>query len=229
MKPMQRVQFGNFEAVEIPGQPGGQTVLMLHGYGADAMDLAPLGQMLRSTPGTRWIFLDGPFQIPLGLGQMGRAWFEIPASRLQQMMMGQPMSFEDLNPPGMTEMAAQIQETLSREKVDPGKLILAGFSQGAMIATELAMHLSVSPLGLCLLSSTCVNRPVWAREAKARVGQKYFQSHGVSDPVLPIEGARKLDRLLQDAGWVGGLVEFEGGHEIPQYILESLGEFLISL
>jgi predicted esterase len=44
--------------------------------------------------------------------------------------------------------------------------------------------------------------------------------------LLGIEYARTLTKILTDAGLKGDLIEFRGGHEIPQEVFHKLDLFL---
>ena len=105
-------------------------------------------------------------------------------------------------------------------------IVLGGFSQGAMLACDVALHTTRPLAGLILLSGTLLAADEWTPLMPKRKGLRVFQSHGSADPLLPSFMAESLRDLLVQAGlsveWVG----FRGGHEIPGVVLEKLGGFL---
>ena len=109
------------------------------------------------------------------------------------------------------------------------RLYVGGFSQGALLATEIALQGQLGCHGLIILSGCLVHRKRWERLAKAHTPRLFFQSHGTQDAILAYEGALQLHQLLQHAGWNGAFYGFQGGHEIPPSILTKGGVFLESL
>ena len=106
------------------------------------------------------------------------------------------------------------------------KLVLGGFSQGAMITTDVALRLEEAPAGLVALSGTLLVEDAWRQKASARKGLPVFQSHGRFDGVLPFTAATWLEAMLRDAGLGVEFHAFDGGHEIPEDILVALAGFL---
>lgn len=222
-----RQRLGGLDTVVIPGTPGGPTLLMLHGYGADAWDLVPLAQALKVPPGTTWIFPNAPLEVPLGPHMSGRAWFPIDMAAIESAVMrGQHRDLSKDAPPALTHAREQLMALLTEAGATWGKTILAGFSQGAMVATASALSALRQPLGLVVLSGTLVDAESWTTAAKKHKGLPVFQSHGTRDPLLDVHAARRLHRMLEDAGLPVDYHEFVGGHEIPVQVLEKLAEWL---
>ena len=116
-------------------QPRGEgphpTILTLHGWGANAMDLLGLapylcgGQFMVICP-------QGPVQTPIGPGAVGYGWYPIvPGAK---------------TPPDMDAITGARQQLLdfldlaeARYPIDPNKLLVLGFSQGGVMAYTLAL------------------------------------------------------------------------------------------
>ncbi len=202
------------------------TIVLFHGYGADSADLASLYQIM-DHESVRWIFPNGPLEVPIGPMWMGRAWFEIDVVELQKAVdEGRYRDMAKTRPVGYDSALSKAQDFLKELKVPMDKLILGGFSQGAMLTTELVMSLEDNCLGAVLLSGTLLDQENWMEQAKNRNGQFFFQSHGSQDPVLSPELAVGLNEILYASGWQGQIINFNGGHEIPPMILERLAIFL---
>lgn len=63
------------------------------------------------------------------------------------------------------------------------RIVIGGFSQGAMLTTDVALHLPEPPAALLVLSGTYVAEPVWKPLVANRKGLKVLQQHGTNDQV----------------------------------------------
>lgn len=218
------VRFGNLDAIEVPSSdPDALTVVCLHGYGADMRDLAPLAGELETKRPISWLFPDAPEVLDWG----GRAWFPIDVAAFEQSQRtGAARDLSLREPPGM-EWAREELQRFIRELDKPwDKIVLMGFSQGAMLAVDLALRAESPPAGVAILSGTLVDKKTVAQLAPAKKGLPFFQSHGSVDPILGFAEARSLEKALVEAGWRGQLRRFEGGHAIPAETLEGLKGWL---
>ena len=120
----------------------------------------------------------------------------------------------------------KVVELLQGLKVPWNRIVLGGFSQGAMLATDISFHIPEKPLGLVLLSGGAINKKTWQEKSGALRGLPYFQSHGSEDQVLTLKNAQRLNGFLTEQGLKGQMMKFSGGHEIPQGVIVSLGQFL---
>jgi len=107
-----------------------------------------------------------------------------------------------------------------------GRVVLGGFSQGAMLATDVALRLEEAPAGLVILSGTLLNEGDWARRAPMRHGLRVLQAHGRQDPLLPFSGAEALRDLLVLSGLMVDFVGLEAGHTITLDGVRRLAAFL---
>lgn len=224
---------GSLEAIEIlGGNPGPQTptIVMIHGYGADAHDLAPLSHVFKVPEGTRWLFPQGPLEVPIGPFYSGRAWAPINMEEWQRAMMeGRPRDLSGEKPPELFTSAQKIMEMLKLKNAPIESVIFAGFSQGAMLATHLTLSSKVKPRGLIIFSGSLINGEQWEQWAPQYKGFRYFQSHGLYDDVLSIQGADKLHDLFVKNGLVGDYVKFEGSHEIPPLAVNGAQKYLYDI
>jgi phospholipase/carboxylesterase len=95
-----------------------------------------------------------------------------------------------------------------------------------MLATDLYLRAPETPAGLVIMSGTLLRQEEWKKHVPARNGQRFFQSHGSTDPVLGIKQAQKLETLLTQNGMKGSLLTFRGGHEIPGAVITKIGDYL---
>jgi len=132
-------------------------------------------------------------------------------------------------PAGLGEAHKAVAGFIKGLDVPWGKLILGGFSQGAMVALEAVLKAPKMPRGLFILSGNLVDEAGVKKCVAARSGLPFFQSHGRQDPILGYEGAVRLEKVLVGAGLKGSLMPFQGGHELPVEVLGRLASFLSSL
>ena len=191
-------------------------------------DLASLARAIPTGQPVNWVFPNGPLAIPIGGHHEGRAWFPLPIADIQKALAegGEGFDFAQLVPPGMKRAREAVSEMLGEIGAPMDRVVLGGFSQGAILATEITLRAKVPPAGLGILSGTLVNADGWRELAAARKGFRFFQSHGTYDSVLQVDPAVRLERLLIEAGWKGRLLRFEGHHEIPLEVISAFGQYL---
>jgi phospholipase/carboxylesterase len=235
---MRRVRVADLDVVlgGGPDREGGGTgplLLLMHGYGAPAEDLVPLARQLSVAKEVRFAFPAAPLVLEMGLPPeaSGRAWWPIDMVELQRaVMLGDTATLTGRVPSGLSEARSQVLallDALERDHgVSPDKLVLGGFSQGAMLATDVTLHAERPPAALAILSGSLIAKSEWLPLMKARSGLPVLQSHGRADPVLSYELAEMLRQELTDAGLLVEFVAFNGGHGIPNGAVEALGKLI---
>jgi phospholipase/carboxylesterase len=108
----------------------------------------------------------------------------------------------------------------------PGPIVLGGFSQGAMLSLDVALHRPAPPAGLILMSGTLIAETEWQPRLASLAGVPVMQSHGREDAILPFDAAETLRDLLTAAGAKVDWQPFRGGHEIPQRVALAAAELL---
>lgn len=183
-------------------------LLMLHGWGANYEDLAPLAQML-NLPGFGYLFPNAPFDHYQAPG--GRAWYDLEnAPDFKYLADSQELLLDWL-----TSLPSHTGVPLER-------MIMAGFSQGGAMTLDVGLGLPLA--GLCSLSGYLHYEP----EA-LEVTPPILIIHGTQDPVVPITLARQAQEKLTKIGAKVKYQEFDMGHEIPLPALESLQAYIKNL
>lgn len=213
-------------------------VVLCHGYGAPGSDLVPLaeeilGRQPLARARIRFVFPEAPLALP-ELGFSGaRAWWPLDVERLVSAQLGDESArqrYQQETPDGLSHsrrLLIRLVEELSRHAGVPiSRVMLGGFSQGAMLATDVALRLEESPAGLVILSGTLICEPDWRRCAPIRKGLPVLQTHGSQDPLLPFARAEALRELLSTAGLTVEFVPFDGPHTIPTLGLTRLAGFI---
>ncbi len=209
------------------GGGDGPAILLCHGFGAPGDDLVPLARVIDAGRGVRWFFPEAPLTVP----GAGRAWWPLDLARIQAMQLrGDPRALAEETPPGLDQARAALEATIDALEAERGvgrdRLLLGGFSQGAMLTTGIALHAERPFAGLVVLSGNLLSVDRWT-EAAGRSGPKLlaFLAHGRRDPVLPFVGAEALRALLEKSGAEVEWVAHGGGHEIPPPVVTGLAAF----
>ncbi len=168
-------------------------VVFLHGYGANGADLLgladPLGEHL---PDTLFVAPDAPEEIPGYPG--GYQWFPIPwidGSSEEEAARGMAAASDDLN--------AFLDALMVDEDVLPEQVVLFGFSQGTMMALQVAPRREDAVAGIVAFSGRLLNPEALADEAQVR--PPVLLVHGDQDDVVPPQSLPQAAEALQEAGW----------------------------
>ncbi|HTM19048.1 MAG TPA: hypothetical protein VL172_01015 [Kofleriaceae bacterium] len=215
------------------GGGDGPLVVLLHGFGAPGDDLVPLAPLFGLPRAVRFAFPAAPLELP-GLYGDSRAWWMIDLERLERdLASGSERDLSGDEPAGLAEvrdaLAAAIAEIEEELGAPPARTVFGGFSQGSMLATDLALRGDRPLAGLLLWSGTLLAADAWRALAPRRTGLPVFMSHGRQDALLPFAAAERLRDLLAGAGLPVDWVEFRGGHEIPPAALRGAAAFLARL
>ncbi len=226
-------RIGRLDCQIVDYLPAGQApqliVVLCHGFGAPADDLVPLGsEILQAAPHladkVQFVFPAAPLSLDSQGIYGGRAWWPLDVARLAEAIeRGELRDQRRHLPPELPEARDRLLEVLQQLQQETGlplsKFVLGGFSQGSMVATEVALRLPQSPAALIIWSGALMCEDTWRELAQKHRGLTVLQSHGTADPILPFEGALWLRDMLQEAGANVEFVQFPGAHTIP---LEAL-------
>jgi len=211
-------------------------VVMAHGFGAPGTDLVAIGSsMLKQFPDiaatTRFYFPAAPIDLtPNGIPG-GRAWWKIDIDAL--MKANQTRNYDLLRseePKGLSEARVKFQEVIDyiegHDGIPLSRIVVGGFSQGAMLTTDFALRSPQAPAGLVVFSGTLTNEKQWRELAAQRGRLRILQTHGYADPILPFVAAEWLKALFEEFQLDLEFVPFQGPHSIPMVGLERLAELL---
>ncbi|MDO9030005.1 MAG: esterase [Hydrogenophaga sp.] len=172
-----------------PERPA-QLVLLFHGVGSSAANLAPLGEAIaRARPDVMVVSIDAPF--PSGLGS-GREWFSVLGITEQN----RPERIAKVMPLFL-DVISQWQRTSG---VGPAGTVLVGFSQGAILSLEATQtEVATNPAERVIALAGRFAIPV--RQAPPRL--RYNLIHGAQDAVVShtfsVAAAEALKALGGDA------------------------------
>ena len=213
-----------------PGGPAEATVtcVLLHGFGAPGTDLVSLAEAIDAP--ARFVFPEAPLELG-GMYGAARAWWLLDLARLEEeLRRGAPRDRRDEIPEGLPAARAQVTQLLdqlqARYSIPDDKLVIGGFSQGAMVALDVALHRDRRVAGLIEMSGTLLAEAAWAPLMPKLAGMPVLMSHGRTDAMLPYAIAELLRDRLATAGALVEWLPFLGGHEIPMTVVAAAGRFL---
>jgi len=168
-------------------------VVFLHGYGADGADLLGLADVLGPhLPGVAFVAPDAPDRC--SGGGFGFQWFPIPrfdGSTEAEAAAGIDAAAAELN--------AFLDARLEEEGLTPDRLVLVGFSQGAMMSLQVAPRRAEPVAGVVAISGRLLRPDLLATEA--RVKPPVLIMHGDQDPVVPFDDLARAGDALVAAGF----------------------------
>ena len=109
-----------------------------------------------------------------------------------------------------------LTRVLDRYAVDPARIAIAGFSDGASYA------LSLGILNGALFTHVLAFSPGFTASSNAPLHPRIFVSHGLTDSVLPIDQtSRKIVPRLRQNGFEVVYREFPDGHVVPPELADE--------
>jgi phospholipase/carboxylesterase len=190
-------------------------VVVLHGRGADANDLADLAPEVDAPSGYRFVFPDAPraFEPYPGMSMsFGRSWFD-----------GWPAEHGSVVE-SRTKLLTFLDELLARYPTPAGKIVLSGFSQGGLMSVDVGFRTATPLAGLVVMSGAGYEEEL--PDFSARKNQRVLIVHGEQDEVVPVIEARRLRALLETAGVEPEYHEFGMGHQVSPASLAVVEAFL---
>jgi phospholipase/carboxylesterase len=204
-------------------------LILLHGYASTPQEWLPFSHTILVHSDRRFVFPQAPEEtIPPDGPSGARAWWRLDLSSYRQ-----GAALPDLSrvqPPGLVRAAEKVRLLIGdlqhREPFPSDRVMLGGFSQGGMIAAEVAFRTEQPLEALILLSPTFVDEQQWIAGMSRRKGLPVFISHGRRDDVLPFASSERLEQAMREAGLRVTWVPFDGVHETPASVVTALNKFL---
>ena len=195
-------------------------VIWLHGLGADGHDFEPIVPELKLPDHlpVRFVFPHAP-EMPVTAfgGQVARAWFDF-----------KPGGGADL--PGLKKSTLQVRDLIQAEIDDgilPERIVLAGFSQGGVLAFSTGLYYHRQLAGILALSTFLApGQEQDVKAARANANTPILMCHGKQDPVLPIGLGKSAYDTLHGAGYNVEWHEYPMGHEVCMAEIQLVSAWL---
>lgn len=191
-------------------RPAGALVL-LHGRGADGDDLVPLFDLLDPEQRLHCVTLQAPLRMP---GEPGWHWYVV-----------RQVGFPDVDTftPSLELVQAELAAIADEHDLRMADVVVGGFSQGAVMSIAASLGGGLEPPAAVLPWSGFVPTVAgWELDRAVATGVGVVLTHGVHDPVIPVEFGRDANVRLAAAGANVEYREAPMGHEIdPTTVLRA--------
>jgi phospholipase/carboxylesterase len=118
--------------------------------------------------------------------------------------------------PDVAFIDSALKLAFSRVTIDPSRIIVSGFSDGASYA------LALGRINGDLFTKILAFSPGFVPPGRPTGKPEVYITHGDDDPILPYEvTSRRIVPVMQRAGYVVTLKQFAGGHGIPPEIAQE--------
>lgn len=192
-------------------EPAGYTAtaVLLHGRGASADDLFPLGKLL--PPHVRAVFPNAPYPFPHSTGFM---WWDMPPNQR----------------PGLEASALRVAALLDAlADGDPARCartVLGGFSQGSILTLDAGLRYRPRLAGLVCMSGYLMDESRASDGVFAAESPPICMLHGTFDDVIAVDRARRARAALEERGFAVQYAEFDMAHEISPASWRMVREFV---
>ncbi len=194
--------------------PATTLVVALHGLGDRAAGFEPIAQELAGALPRAEIVVPDGFH-PFEGGGSGRQWFSFRG-------LSDANRAERVREAGQ-EVSRWIDAQLAARKLEPSRLAVVGFSQGAMLGAWLAIHGTPRPAAVVMFSG----RASEEGPPPAGAATQVLVAHGDQDRVIPVANVDPTVRVLEAAGDRVTKRVYPGlGHRIDARELRDAAEFL---
>ncbi|WP_439579018.1 alpha/beta hydrolase [Elioraea sp.] len=196
-----------------------QLVVICHGIGVDGSDMLPVARMLAGAlPDTAFAAPHAPLRF--SLAPQGRQWFELFDRSVGEV--------EDGARSAAPALARFFADECARHGLPHGAGVLAGFSQGAMMALYTGLRMADPPGAIAAFAGALPGMAQTQAELRGRPA--VLIAHGEQDDIVPVQMSRDMERLLRALGLrVHALYRPGLGHGIDDEMLGALAAFCADL
>jgi phospholipase/carboxylesterase len=202
------------------------SVIWLHGLGADGHDFEGLIPELHLTAkaNIHFIFPNAPIQpVTINNGMSMRSWYDILEMSL----------VKRVDTDGLYQSAALI-EPLIQQEIDNGipsnHILLAGFSQGGVIALHTGLRYQHKLAGIVALSTYLPTTEQLRTElTTANLTTPIFMAHGIIDHVVAIEAGKMAFDTLKSMGYEIQWRDYVMDHTVCLEEIEHIATFINSI
>jgi len=212
------------QVIEInPKLPPNASVIWLHGLGASGYDFVNIVQLLNLPPqlNIRYVFPHAPFRKVTYSGNTKvRAWFNVVDLKRDS----------EVDETGIRESEELINELIAHEltQKDPGyKVIIAGFSQGGVMALQCGLRYPEKLAGILVLSGwLSLGHTVPIEGTAVNQQTPILMLHGTDDELIPSEWAKESHDYLRDLGYNVRFLSYPMQHAVCVEEIAEIGNWM---
>ncbi|MGH8556789.1 MAG: alpha/beta hydrolase [Methylococcales bacterium] len=205
-------------AIEInPSSPPDSCIIWLHGLGADGYDFESVVPYLGlpDSLSLRFVFPHAPKRpVTINQGYVMPAWYDIVEMSINR----------GIDHAGIKASVEKIYQLIEYE-IDNGiparRIILAGFSQGGVIALQAGLGFRLRPAGIIGLSTYLADR-----NAIKPGDLPVFLGHGWSDPVVPFILGQQAKEALLERGYPVEWHQYPMDHSVSMDEIRDIGRWI---
>lgn len=201
-----------------PSLPAKAAVIWLHGLGADGHDFEEIVPSLGlpKDHAIRFIFPHAPVQpVTINGGMEMRSWFDIRSLNMA----------DDVDSAGIRVSCHQVYRLIEAQ-LDQGivgeKMVIAGFSQGGLIALHAGLSYDHALAGVMALSTWC---PL-VEQFHLHRDMPIFMAHGQQDPLVPFSLGEKARDDLSAKGYQIEWHDYPMQHQVCLEEIDEIGRWL---
>lgn len=218
---------GQLSTIEIqPEAAHKYSVIWLHGLGADGHDFESLIPTLHlaAEANIHFIFPNAPIQpVTINGGISMRSWYDI-----LDMSMDHRVDID-----GVYKSAGLI-EPLILQEIDKGipstHILLAGFSQGGVIALHAGLRHRHKLAGIIALSTYLPTiEQLRTERSEASNGIPIFMAHGIIDPIVAVESGKAAFDQLKAMNYAIEWHDYVMEHNVCIEEIEHISAFINSI
>jgi len=191
-------------------------IVLMHGFGASSKDLAPLASAIDARRFV-YAFPQAPIEMKMGLGGFGYAWAPISGDAMHESIKNSKKMINTF-----------LDEILKLYSSKENKIVLGGFSQGAMMALEVGLYRSDIICGIVSCSGWLNNSQLDRDALPSHQNQSIFICHGTLDDVVPIQKSIEALDTLKSFGYSPEFQEYDIAHEISHIEISDISHWLKS-
>jgi len=185
-------------------------IIALHGYGSNPFNMIELLKVLNIDKADCF-FPPGNIS-PFPNDDLSKAWFSIPF-------------ISNLNKEIMTSREIILSE-LKFILNSYNKIVLLGFSQGAMMCLDIMINISSPVSGVICLSGLNINI-----DYNIKIDEQYKQipiyvAHGINDEIIDLKSAKTSFEIISKRGFTVEWNEYNMHHEVIDKELEDIRNFI---
>lgn len=212
------------QTIEVPPATKQEySVIWMHGLGADGHDFEAIVPDLRlpEDHGIRFIFPNAPIQaVTINGGMKMRSWYDILEMSMEH----------KVDNAGINQSSNSIDQLIQKE-INKGiaseNILLAGFSQGGVIALHSGLRFTYKLAGILALSTYLPTIEQIKTEAtKENQSIPIFMAHGTMDQVVAIQNAKQAFNQLKEMQYPIHWHEYPMEHSVCQEEIMAISQFI---